>query len=111
MPSRRRIVAKRGVKNRKRRYDHAMATRRAAKKGQEATPKKRPARRTPRKQKADSAGLEPLACSLEPASGEIAAVKEAVLGAGGLVVGQYRDPLGGHALVLAVLPAQAIEPT
>jgi ParB family transcriptional regulator, chromosome partitioning protein len=39
------------------------------------------------------------------------AVAEAIEKAGGCVVGSYKDPLGGHPLLLSVLPIGAIEPT
>lgn len=68
-------------------------------------------RSTPRKQKAESAGLEPLSCRLEPGDPEIAPLEEIIESEGGLVVGQYRDPLGGHPLVTAILPVSKIEPT
>jgi ParB family transcriptional regulator, chromosome partitioning protein len=82
----------------------------AAKK-RSAAPSKAPRRKTPRKQKAGSAGLDPGSCALGPNDPEIASVEDAVRSAGGIVIGQYRDPLGGHALVLAVLPIDRIEPT
>jgi ParB family chromosome partitioning protein len=85
-----------------------MAAKKAAKKGTRA-----PARRkTPRKAKAGTAGLEALACVTE---GEIAkgaeAIAEKVREARGVVVGSYLDPLGGKPLVVAVLPIDTIEPT
>jgi len=55
--------------------------------------------------------LAPGECRLEQASGDAAAVAEAVEKAGGCVVGSYREPLGGHALLLSVLPIGAVEPT
>ena len=36
---------------------------------------------------------------------------EAVRGDGGEVLGMYRDPLGGHAVVVAALPIEQVEPT
>ena len=36
---------------------------------------------------------------------------EAVRGDGGEVLGMYRDPLGGHAVVVAALPIECVEPT
>jgi ParB family chromosome partitioning protein len=74
-------------------------------------PSKAPRRKIPRKQKAGSAGLDPTACALAPSDPEIAAVERVVSKEGGIVVGQYKDPLGGHALALAVLPIDKIEPT
>jgi len=63
------------------------------------------------KPKAKSAGLEPeevASASPPPAVEELA---EAVEGDGGCVLSRYRDPLGGHWLVLAVLPLDKVEPT
>lgn len=82
-----------------------------ASKKRAAAPSKAPRRKTPRKQKAGSAGLDATACAIGPSDPEIASVEDAVVREGGIVVGQYKDPLGGHALALAVLPIDRIEPT
>jgi ParB family chromosome partitioning protein len=74
-----------------------------------AVPSRAPKKKTVRKQKADSAGLDPLACKLD--GNEVAPLEQIVASEGGLVVGKYKDPLGGHPLLLAVLPIGAIEPT
>ena len=42
--------------------------------------------------------------SLEP-------LKEAIAGDGGVVIGAYRDPLGGHWHLLAGLPIERVSPT
>lgn len=68
-------------------------------------------RRTPRKAKALTTGLEPAACVPESGPDGIEALQERITREGGSVVGAYRDPLGGHALVLAILPIGSIEPT
>lgn len=73
--------------------------------------KRAAARRRPRKAKPGSKGLAAGECVLERPSGNAAAVAEAVEGAGGCVVGSYKDPLGGHPMLLAVLPIGAVEPT
>ncbi len=78
----------------------------AAKKPTRAAPK----RRTPRKQKADTAGLDPRAC-LPEGGVDLGETGEAVTRAGGVLVGAYVDPLGGRPLGLAILPVGAIEPT
>ncbi len=88
----------------------------AAKKAAAKAPaKKRMSRaapkRMPKKQKADTAGLEPLACALEAGDATIAPLEKIIEAEGGLVVGRYKDPLGGHPLVMAVLPVGKIEPT
>lgn len=72
---------------------------------------KAPKRRTPRKQKAESAGLEALACRLEEGDAAVAPLEEIIDAEGGLVVGRYKDPLGGHPLITAILPVGKIEPT
>jgi len=41
----------------------------------------------------------------------VLAVKTAFERAGGVVTGQYLDPLGGNPLLLAVLPIEKVEPT
>ncbi|MBL8740509.1 MAG: chromosome partitioning protein ParB, partial [Myxococcales bacterium] len=76
-----------------------------------AAPKKTAKRRVPRKQKPETAGLEPLACKLDAADASVAELRTIIEDEGGLVVGQYRDPLGGNAVVNAILPVGAIEPT
>ena len=73
--------------------------------------KRAPARRRPRKAKAKSKGLEPNECRLETPLGELAEVAARVEREGGTVVGPYKDPLGGHPLLLAILPIESIEPT
>jgi ParB family transcriptional regulator, chromosome partitioning protein len=65
-------------------------------------------RLTPAKQKR---GLEAAAAAMPIESPELASLVEAVTGLQGAPLGAYRDPLGGHALLLAVLPLEAIEPT
>lgn len=81
-----------------------------------ATTKKRaaskaPKRRTPRKQKADSTGLDPLACRVDAGDPALAPLERVIEAEGGLVVGRYKDPLGGHPLLTAILPVAKIEPT
>jgi len=72
--------------------------------------KRAPARRRPRKAKPGSKGLAPSECQMkEPANAEEAA--QAVERAGGCIVGSYKEPLGGHPVLLAVLPIDKIEPT
>jgi len=66
-------------------------------------------RRTPRKAQAGSTGLDPQACLVVGA--EVGEILERIEAEGGAVVGSYLDPLGGHPLVLAVLPIGKIEPT
>jgi ParB family chromosome partitioning protein len=73
--------------------------------------KRVPAKRRPRKAKPGSSGLLPAECVLPEPDAPAAATSAAVSGAGGCVVGSYKDPLAGHALVLAILPIDAVEPT
>src|SRR5512139_1383971 len=57
-----------------------------------------------------STGLAPkeIAVSFSKQSQEAAA---AVQAGGGAVLGSYRDPFGGHDLILAALPIERVEPT
>lgn len=48
---------------------------------------------------------------MEKPEGSAAAAAELVEKAGGCVVGVYKEPLGGHQLLLSILPIDAIEPT
>ncbi|MGZ3420974.1 MAG: chromosome partitioning protein ParB [Polyangiales bacterium] len=82
----------------------------AAKKSASGTKAKRaPAKRkTPRKAKAGSAGLDPKACLEVSGLEELTARVESE---GGAVIGRYRDPLGGHAALFAVLPIEKVAPT
>ena len=73
--------------------------------------KRAPARRRPRKAKPGTKGLGPGECRLDQPSGTAAAVAEAIETAGGFVVGSYKEPLGGHPLLLSVLPIGTIAPT
>jgi ParB family transcriptional regulator, chromosome partitioning protein len=83
----------------------------AAAKKRSSAAKAPPRRKTPRKQKAESAGLEPLACCLDASDSSLAELERIIESEGGQVLGRYRDPLGGHPLVFAVLPISKIEPT
>ena len=77
--------------------------------------KKPRAPRAPRKTKKlaepGSAGLEARACVEGTPSAELAAVGELVRKADGVVIGQYREPLQGHWVAMAVLPIDAVHPT
>src|SRR5689334_2934213 len=78
-------------------------------------PPKAPARRkTPRKQKAESAGLDPLGCCFDadsPPDAALDKLESKITEEGGAVVGRYRDPLGGHPMLFAILPTSKVEPT
>jgi len=73
--------------------------------------KRAPPRKRPRKAKPGTTGLGPAECQLTEPSGSAAAVAGAVQKAGGCVVGSYKDPLGGHAVLISILPIDAVEPT
>ena len=73
--------------------------------------KRAPARRRPRKAKPGTKGLGPAECRLDQPTGAAAEVAEAIEKAGGCVVGSYKEPLGGHPVLLAILPIDAVEPT
>ena len=73
--------------------------------------KRAPARRRPRKAKPGTKGLAPAECQLQEPVGTAAVVAQAVQNAGGCVVASYKEPLGGHPILLAILPIDAIEPT
>ena len=73
--------------------------------------KRATARRRPRKAKPGTKGLTPVECRLDQPGGGAASAVEAVEKGGGCVIGWYKDPLGGHPLVLSVLPVGSVEPT
>jgi len=78
-----------------------------------ATPglKRAPAKRRAKKAKALTRGLTPAECRLDMLSGEAEEVRERVKKAGGEVIGTYKDPLGGGALLSCILPIAEVEPT
>jgi ParB family chromosome partitioning protein len=73
--------------------------------------KRLPPRRRPRKAKPGTKGLGPSDCRLDKPEGLAVEVAEAVQKAGGCIAGLYKEPLGGHPTLLAVLPIDSIEPT
>ncbi|HET9403838.1 MAG TPA: ParB N-terminal domain-containing protein [Burkholderiales bacterium] len=73
--------------------------------------KRAPAKRMPKKAAAGSRGIEPRDCRLDANSGEIAEVSRRIEQEGGVVLGTYREPLGGHPVVFASLPIDKVEPT
>jgi len=81
----------------------------AAKKTSKPSTRAPARKRAPRKAKAESTGLEPRECLLDGAA--VRELTDRIEGDGGAVIGAYRDPLGGHPLVLAVLPIGKVEPT
>jgi ParB family transcriptional regulator, chromosome partitioning protein len=73
--------------------------------------KRAPARRRPRKAKPATKGLTPAESRLEQPEGAAAEAAAVVEQAGGFVVGLYKEPLGGHPTLVAILPIDKIEPT
>ena len=73
--------------------------------------KRAPARKRPRKAKPSTKGLAPAECRLTEPSEPVAEVTEAIEKAGGCAVGAYKEPLGGHPVLIAILPIDAVEPT
>jgi ParB family transcriptional regulator, chromosome partitioning protein len=73
--------------------------------------KRAPAKRRAKKAKADTRGLTPAECRLDMLSGVAEEVRERVVKEGGEIIGTYRDPLGGGALLACVLPISKVEPT
>jgi len=73
--------------------------------------KRAPAKRRAKKAKADSRGLTPAECRLDMLSGAAEEVRERVAKEGGEIIGTYKDPLGGGALLACVLPISKVEPT
>jgi ParB family chromosome partitioning protein len=68
-------------------------------------------KRASRKATPKTKGLEPLQCRLDAFPEDIREVVTRVERDGGIVVGTYRDPLGGLPLVIAIMPIDTIEPT
>jgi len=91
-----------------------MASRKKQTTGEKAgTVVKKPQRRAtrPRRKKVDAAskGLSPTDVATHTTEGD--ALAEAIRGDGGAPLAVYREPLGGHAVVMASLPIDKVEPT
>ena len=71
-----------------------------------APPKKRP-----RKAQPGTKGLGPAECRMAEPSGAATELTAAIEKAGGWVAGSYKDPLGGHPVLISILPIDAVEPT
>src|SRR4051812_32923797 len=76
-----------------------------------STLKRMPAKKRPRKAKAGTRGHLASETRLPELTGDALAAKQAVESAGGVVSGQYLDPLGGEPLLVAILPIETVEPT
>ena len=73
--------------------------------------KRLPPKKRPRKAKSNTRGVDANETLLPELAAEALDTKAAVERAGGVVVGQYLDPVGRRPLLLAVLPIGTIEPT
>jgi ParB family chromosome partitioning protein len=73
--------------------------------------KRAPVRRRPRKAKPGTRGLTPAESRLDQPEGVAAEAAAMVEKSGGFVVGLYKEPLGGHQTLVAILPIDKIEPT
>jgi ParB family chromosome partitioning protein len=75
-----------------------------------AAKKKTTGPRKRRKLAGKSTGLQPKELATSP-PGTVEELQEAIDRDGGKVLAAYRDPFGGHWLVLAALPIEQVEPT
>jgi ParB family transcriptional regulator, chromosome partitioning protein len=75
------------------------------------TAKRAPAKRRPRKAKANTRGLTPQESRLEELSGPPREVADRVEAEGGVILGAYNDPLGKTPVLVAILPIDTVEPT
>ncbi|HEY0864548.1 MAG TPA: ParB N-terminal domain-containing protein [Lacunisphaera sp.] len=73
--------------------------------------KRLPPKKRPRKAKANTRGADATAALLPELTGPALETKAAIERAGGVVVGQYLEPIGQLPLLLAVLPVASVEPT
>jgi len=73
--------------------------------------KRAPARRRTRKAKPGTKGLSPAECRIEELTGAAEETAKAITKVGGYVLGSYKEPLGGHAVLLSILPIDSVEPT
>lgn len=73
--------------------------------------KRSPAKRRPRKAKPGTKGLAPNESILEKLDGPAADATAVIEKVGGHLVASYKEPLGGHPVLLSILPIDAIEPT
>jgi ParB family transcriptional regulator, chromosome partitioning protein len=73
--------------------------------------KRAPAKRRAKKAKSETRGLMPAECRLDMLSGEAEEVRLRVTQEGGEIIGTYKDPLGGGALLSCILPISKVEPT
>ena len=68
-------------------------------------------RRAHGKQSPGTKVLGPAECRITESSGAWADLAGVIEKSGGCIVGSYKEPLGGHPVVISILPIDAIEPT
>ena len=73
--------------------------------------KRAPAKRAPKKAAAGSRGIAPEDTRLDANSSDVVETTRRVEQEGGVVIGAYREPLGGNPVLFASLPIAKIEPT
>lgn len=83
----------------------------AAKKKKATAPKKKPGTKKRRGVKLEPTSLAAPDLALRDTPAELSALAEAVVSEGGAVLAPYREPLGGHALLLVSLPIDKVHPT
>ena len=76
-----------------------------------STLKRLPPKKRPRKAKSNTRGRTAAETALPEIIGDALVAKAAIEQCGGIVTGQYLDPIGGQPLLLAVLPIDRVEPT
>lgn len=76
-----------------------------------AMPERAPAKRRPRKAKPGTKGFTPSESVLEELEGPATEIAKMIEKVGGRLVAAYKEPLGGHPVLFAILPVDAIEPT
>ncbi|MDB6166949.1 MAG: hypothetical protein JWQ83_2089, partial [Lacunisphaera sp.] len=76
-----------------------------------STLKRLPPKKRPRKAKSNTRGATVNETLLAELTGDALETKAAIERAGGVVVGQYLDPVGKQPLLLAMLPIDKMEPT
>ncbi len=79
--------------------------------GSAKKPDKKAAGKKPRGVSLEATTLGPTDLLLASPPPEVAALADAIRGDGGAVLSVYREPLGGHPLVLAALPIEQVSPT
>jgi ParB family chromosome partitioning protein len=72
---------------------------------------KKPGTKKRRGVKVEPKELAPSDVPLVELEGDVAVLAAAVKSDGGAVIGAYRDPLGGHALLMVSLPVEKVGPT